>query len=210
MYPTDMFEIIGIWVALLLMLMIYSYPLWKENPVYRFAENTFVSSSMAILLIVALQNTFRIAIQPLLNGQVHYIIPILLGVAMYSLLVPQHRYLSRYPIAVLVGAAFGLGMRGVLIPNIINQVVSTITPPSGGDMMSWINFTFIAFGTICSLMYFFLSYEHKGTLEYPTRIGRLIIMLGLGAYFGNTVLFRFAMLTGRAQYLLQVLGILPM
>jgi hypothetical protein len=210
MYPTDMFEIIGIWVALLLMLMIYSYPLWKENPVYRFAENTFVSSSMAILLIVALQNTNRIAIQPLLNGQVHYIIPILLGVAMYSLLVPQHRYLSRYPIAVLVGAAFGLGMRGVLIPNIINQVVTTITPPSGGDMMSWINFTFIAFGTICSLMYFFLSYEHKGTLEYPTRIGRLIIMLGLGAYFGNTVLFRFAMLTGRAQYLLQVLGILPM
>lgn len=210
MYPTNIFELAGIWVALLLMLMIYSYPLWKENIAYRFAENTFVASSMAILLVVAVLNTYRIAIQPLMNGELHYVIPILLGVAMYSLLIPKHRYLSRYPIAVLVGAAFGLGMRGVLIPNIINQVISTITPPDGGDTMAWINFTYIAFGTICSLMYFFLSYEHKGTLKYPTKIGRLIIMLGLGAYFGNTVLFRFAMLAGRAQYLLQVLGILPM
>ena len=47
-------------------------------------------------------------------------------------------------------------------------------------------------------------------MKYPTRIGRLFIMIGLGAYFGNTVLFRLSMLAGRAQFFLQVLKIIPM
>ena len=35
-------------------------------------------------------------------------------------------------------------------------------------------------------------------------------MLGMGGMFGNTVMFRMAMLSGRAEYLLQVLKIIPM
>jgi hypothetical protein len=35
-------------------------------------------------------------------------------------------------------------------------------------------------------------------------------MVGLGAYFGNTVLFRLTMLTGRAKFFLEVLKIIPM
>jgi hypothetical protein len=89
-------------------------------------------------------------------------------------------------------------------------VITTITPPTAGDAMTWFNFAFIAVGTVCSVTYFFLTYEHKGVMGPPARLGRLMIMLGLGAYFGNTVMNRFAMLTERAQYLLQVLGILPM
>ena len=49
-YPTDIFGITGLWAGLLLMLFIYSYPLWKENPLYRFAEHTFVALAMAIAI----------------------------------------------------------------------------------------------------------------------------------------------------------------
>jgi hypothetical protein len=35
-------------------------------------------------------------------------------------------------------------------------------------------------------------------------------MVGLGAYFGNTVLFRLTMLAGRAKFFLHVLKIIPM
>ena len=59
-------------------------------------------------------------------------------------------------------------------------------------------------------MYFLLIYEHTGELKMPTRVGRLFIMIGLGAYFGNTVLFRLTMLTSRAQLFLQVLKLIPM
>ena len=76
--------------------------------------------------------------------------------------------------------------------------------------MDWFNFVYIAIGTISSISYFLLTYEHKGVLQHPTRIGRMFFMIGLGAYFGNTVLFRLSMLSGRAQFFLQVLKIIPM
>ena len=210
MYPTDPAGIAGLWTALIMMLMIYSYPLYKENPLFRFAEHTFVGTALAISVITAIQTTRKIAITPLVKGNIVYVIPILLGFAMYLLLHPDYRWVSRYPIAILVGSAMGLGMRGVLIPNILQQVIDTITPPVGGATMDWFNFVYIAIGTFCSSMYFLLTYEHTGALRYPTRLGRWIIMLGLGAYFGNTVLFRMAMLSGRAQFFLQVLKIIKM
>ena len=209
-YPTAPLELLGLWTGFLLMLMIYSYPLYKENPVFRFAEHTYVAVMLGINFVVMVTNVNRIAIQPLIGGEIHYIIPILLGLCMYFLLVPDYRWVSRYPIALLVGAGFGLGMRGVLLTNLLGQVISTITAPEAGDMMAWFNFAWIAVGTICSVMYFLLTYEHTGALQYPTKLGRWFFMLGLGAYFGNTVLFRMSMLSGRAQFFLQVLKIIPM
>ncbi len=76
--------------------------------------------------------------------------------------------------------------------------------------MSWFNFVYIAIGTFCALCYFLLTHEHAGALQHPTRIGRWLLMLGMGGMFGNTVMFRMAMLSGRAEYLLQVLKIIPM
>lgn len=209
-YPTAPLELIGLWTAWLTMLMIYSYPLYKENVAFRWAEHTYIAVMLAISLTVSVTNVNRIAVQPMITGAIHYIIPIILGFAMFTLLIADYRWVSRYPIALLVGSGFGLGMRGVLLPNLLSQVISTITAPVGGAAMDWFNFVWIAIGTICSISYFLLTYEHKGALQYPTRIGRMFFMIGLGAYFGNTVLFRLSMLSGRAQFFLQVLKIIPM
>ncbi|MBS7631603.1 hypothetical protein KEJ47_08590 [Candidatus Bathyarchaeota archaeon] len=209
-YPTDVVGILGIWSALLLMLMIYSYPLYKENPFFRFAEHLFIGLALAIAVITAIQTTMRMAVTPVLGGDIVYVIPIILGFMMYFIFSSDYRWVSRYPIAILVGSAIGLGMRGVIIPNILTQIINTITFPKSTDFMSMFNFVYIALGTLFAVMYFLLTYEHKGAILYPTRLGRWLIMIGLGAYYGNTVLFRMSMLSGRAQYLLQVLRIIPM
>ncbi|HUV35054.1 MAG TPA: hypothetical protein VMW22_08965 [Candidatus Desulfaltia sp.] len=209
-YPTATLDVIGLWTGWLLMLMIYSYPLYKENVTYRFAEHIFIGIFLAINLVVNFTNVIRICVTPLLGGDFMMIVPLVMGIMIYTMLIPEYRWISRYPIAVLVGAGFGLGMRGVIKPSILDAIVSTITAPSTGAMMDWVNFLYIAVGLISSVMYFLLTYEHTGALQAPTRIGRLFIMIGLGAYFGNTVLFRFTMLTGRAQFFLQVLKIIPM
>jgi len=209
-YPTATLDVIGLWTGWLLMLMIYSYPLYKENVTYRFAEHIFIGIFLAINLVVNFTNVIRICVTPLLGGDFMMIVPLVMGIMIYTMLIPEYRWVSRYPIAVLVGAGFGLGMRGVIKPSILDAIVSTITAPSTGAMMDWVNFLYIAVGLISSVMYFLLTYEHTGALQAPTRIGRLFIMIGLGAYFGNTVLFRFTMLTGRAQFFLQVLKIIPM
>jgi hypothetical protein len=209
-YPTALWDVIGLWTGWVLMLTIYSYPLYKENPVYRFSEHMYIAVMLAVNLMTNFNTLMRICITPLMQGNILMIIPLIVGLMIYAMLIPDYRWVSRYPVALLVGAGFGLGIRGTIGPNIQDAIVSTITAPSGGGMMEWINFLYIAVGLICSLMYFLLTYEHSGPLQAPTRIGRLFIMVALGAYFGNTVLFRFTMLTGRAQFFLQVLKLIPM
>jgi len=48
-----------------------------------------------------------------------------------------------------------------------------------------------------------------GLLKIPTKLGRYMIMLALGSYFGNTILFRMAMLSGRVEEILKVFKIIP-
>jgi len=204
-YPTDLWGLVGIWVGAALTVAIYSYMLYKENPLYRLAEHIYLGIAFAITAVVAVQNTNRIAITPLLRGQVVFIIPILLGLGMYTVFAEEYRWISRYSIAMLVGVMIGVVTSGTLIPNIVNQITSTITAP-----MDWFNFLYVGIGTICALSYFLFTREHKGILAPTARIGRLIVMIGLGVMFGNTVLFRMSMLSGRIEYLLQVLKIIPM
>jgi len=209
-YPTAPLDVVGLWIGWLLMLMIYSLPLYKENVTYRFAEYLYVGIALAITVITNFIYVVRVAINPLIGGNILMIVPLVLGCLMFTMLIPEYRWLSRYPIALLVGAGFGLGIRGTIGPNLQDAIISTITPPTEGGALAWINFAYIAVGLICSIMYFLLTIEQTGVLKAPTRIGRLFIMIGLGAYFGNTVLFRFTMLTGRAQFFLQVLKLIPM
>lgn len=209
-YPTNVWGIAGLWVGAVLTVAIYSYMLYKENPLYRLAEHIYIGIAFAITAVVAVQNTKRIAITPLMNGQIAFIIPIILGLGMYTVFVEEYRWISRYSIATLIGVMLGVVTSGTLIPNIINQINSTITAPTSTGMMDWLNFIYVGIGTICALSYFLFTREHKGVLAPTARLGRLIIMIGLGVMFGNTVLFRMSMLSGRIEYLLQVLKIIPM
>jgi len=209
-YPTATWDLIGLWVGWFLMLMIYSYPLYKENASYRLAEHLYVGITLAITIITNFSNVMKMCVQPLMQGEFLMIIPLVVGLLIYTMLIPEYRWLSRYPIAILVGAGFGLGIRGTIKPNIQDAIIDTITAPTAGTAIDWFNYIYVAVGLICSIMYFFLTFEHSGALKAPTRLGRLFIMVGLGAYFGNTVLFRFTMLTGRAKFFLQVLKIIPM
>lgn len=218
-YPTDPWAIAGLWFALFLMLAIYSYPLYKENPVYRFAEHLFVATSMAIALIINLTSLRNTAVTPLMGGNYLLLIPIILGFCMYFLLVPKFRWVSRYPIAILVGSSLGIGIASNPLPSIVNQIISTVTAPKAGTAFwamfpgaptgDWFSFIFVAIGCICATFYFLLTYEHTGPVRPITIAGRYFIMLALGAYYGNTVLFRFSMLAERGQFILKVLGLVP-
>src|SRR4030067_1067344 len=200
-YPTEIWGLLGLWVGAVLTVAIYSYMLYKENPLYRLAEHIYIGIAFAITAIVAVQNTNRIAITPLLKGQYMFIIPILLGLGMYTVFVEKYRWISRYSIATLVGVMLGVVTSGTLVPNLINQINSTITAPSGSSTMDSLNFLYVDIATICALSYFLFTREHTGVLAPTARLGRLIIMVGLGVMFGNTVLFRMSMLSGRIEYL---------
>ncbi|MCK4438398.1 hypothetical protein KAV47_04920, partial [Candidatus Bathyarchaeota archaeon] len=60
-------------------------------------------------------------------------------------------------------------------------------------------------GVITALSHFIFTYEgmHQGVLGWSPKIGRWMILLALGASFGNTVMTRFGMYQGRVVFLLR-------
>ena len=75
--------------------------------------------------------------------------------------------------------------------------------------MDWFNFFFTLIAFLTSTSYFIFTREHTGVFKIPTQIGRYMLMLALGSYFGDTILFRMAMLSRRVEELLKVFGIIP-
>ena len=54
-------------------------------------------------------------------------------------------------------------------------------------------------GLLASLVYFYFSVEHKGTIGKISRFGVWVLMIGFGASFGLTVQGRIALAIGRVQ-----------
>ncbi|RLE50693.1 MAG: hypothetical protein DRJ21_01550 [Candidatus Methanomethylicota archaeon] len=208
-YPTEPLEILGAWVGALLTIFIYSYILWRENYAFRWAEHTYIASTFAVAIVQAIRLIRTNIVAPLMEGDIRYIVPIILGLMFYTLPFRRYRWISRYTVSFLIGIGFGVTVRGALSADIVKQILSSVTAPTGGTAMDWFNFIWVSLGFVFIVSYFTFTVEHKGWYYFPTKIGRYILMLGLGVYFGNTVQFRMAMLSGRVQYLLRVFKIIP-
>ncbi|MEM0084731.1 MAG: hypothetical protein QW743_04195 [Candidatus Methanomethylicia archaeon] len=209
-YPTNPADIIGAWVGAFLTLAIYSYILYKETRVYRLAEYIYIGIAFAVSLTISVQQIWNQIIVRILGGQYIYIIGVILGLMLLTLPFKSIRWISRYPVIFLMGLGFGVTIRGALTANIVGQIRGSITPPGAtATILDWFNFAWICLGTLLIISYFTFTVEHTGWYYYPTKLGRYILLLGLGAYYGNTVQFRMTMLAGRVQFLLQVFKIIP-
>ena len=61
----------------------------------------------------------------------------------------------------------------------------------------------ILVGVISSLVYFFFSKEHKGTIGKISKLGIYFLMIKFGASFGYAVMGRISLLIGRIDELKQ-------
>jgi hypothetical protein len=61
---------------------------------------------------------------------------------------------------------------------------------------------FLVVGVICTLIYFFFSIEHKGTIGRMSYVGILYLMTFFGASFGYMMMGRISLLIGRMRFLL--------
>lgn len=199
----------GMWTSMILTLATYSYVLYKDTVAFRFAEHTFMATTFAVAVVVASQTLTSNAFLPMAKGDFSYIIPIVLGLLLYTLPFKQVRWISRYPLAIIVGVGTGIAIRGAVHAQMVGQVLAAIVLPKTPTPMDWFNFFFSLVAFLTSTSYFVFTKEHKGLFKIPTQIGRYMLMLALGSYFGNTILFRMAMLSGRVEELLKVFGIIP-
>lgn len=204
---------ISIWVAAILTLAVFSF-LWRDNPLYRFAEHLLVGVSAGYYVVqyfysgivkklVVPVHQDPAANWPLIFGGV-------LGLMMFARLFRRLSWAARYPIAFYVAAAAGYFIPSILEANILKQMGGTVAAPAaalgattgGLGGLAVISSVLVALGVIAVLVYFFFSVEHRGATGAVSRIGILYLMVGFGASFGYTVMGRITLLLGRFHFLL--------
>jgi hypothetical protein len=198
-----MMETIGIWIAALLTLGIFSF-LYKDNPFYKFCESLFVGVSAGYWFVTTFWQVFMPKLADnLVAGRFYYIIGAIFGVLMLLRLLPKIGWISRWSLALVVGTTAGLYFTRYLVSNGMVQVQNTIIPLYvTGNPAKTIGNLVIVIGTFCGLVYFFFSKEHKGTFGGLARLGIWFLMLSFGASFGYTVMSRMSLLIGRLDFLL--------
>ena len=202
--------LIGVWCIVLLTLSIFSY-LYGDNPFYKAAEHLFVGVSAGYIFTITFWDTvwpnlfgrlFPSYVQAGFEFEIIYIIPLILGLFMLCRLSKKYSWLSRIPIAYIVGMAAGLKLYVFLNSNLLTQIKSSMLDLSVG-YLDIINQVIILIGVICGLVYFFFSKEHTGVIGKVSRVGIYFLMIKFGASFGFAVMGRISLLIGRFEELIE-------
>ncbi len=184
----------GVWVAAFITLGLYSF-LWVENPWYRLVEHLYIGISVAHLGVVAYFNIKEMAIKPMLLGSWWLITPVLLGLLLYTRWFSSTAYLSRIPIAFIMGTVSGVAVTGAIKANFIDQIIATTKPVKSLNDLIFVVLVF------CATSCFLFSKKASKVLQPCVNIGKWTLMVAFGAAFGYTVMSRISLFTGRLQFL---------
>lgn len=214
---------IGLWVAAIFTLCIFSF-LYRDNPLYKLAEATVVGVSAAYWMVVG----FWTVIIPNLIGKIWpaviqawampglspvrtddwylFLIPLALGLMLLWRLAPTGTWISRWPLAFIVGTTAGIRLVGFIQADFLSQIRNSIVPlveMENGSVAVWesVRSIVLILGVLACLVYFFFSIEHKGVVGRISQVGIWVLMITFGAAFGYTVMGRIALLAIRLEFL---------
>ena len=178
--------------------------IYKENPFYRWAEYTVIGITTGNWLVMAIDAIRNAAIGPLLAGEYHVIIALILGALYFSRLAGAP-WLYRYPIAVLTGLGVGFAIRGQ--PGVILSQIQGVMKPLSLDIAGFGVLMALA-AVVFGLTYFTYTNEQKGTLGIFSIIGRYFIMAFVGQRFVGEVNAYITILVGRlVEFVLYIRGL---
>jgi hypothetical protein len=203
----ELMRILGIWLGAYFTLSIFSF-LYKDNPFYKLAEQIFVGLSAGYWLIYTIYNILVPNLfQLLFNDFAHnwlLIIPGILGILMLLRMIPSTQWLSRYPIALMVGTTAAIYMLLSFKSDFLSQITATMFNPfSFSNPVDVVGSILLIIGTLCGVYFFYFSKKQEGVLAVPSKIGIWFLMISFGASFGYTVMARISLLIGRLDFLLR-------
>lgn len=190
----------AIWVEVFFTLAIFSM-IFKDNPVYRFAEHLFVGLAAGHAIVMGVNTLRSTAWNPAVQqGKVQLFVPLILGALLYTRYIKSISWMSRYPVVLMLVVGSALGMRGAVQAQFLDQIVATFKALTSLDAV------IILVGVIGTLAFFFFTSSYtrllKGPLAWLPQIGRTTMMIAFGASFGNAVMGRMVLLIARVKFLM--------
>lgn len=191
-----------LWIQALLTLALLSI-MFMDNPAYKFAEHLYVGLYAGYFVVTTWFNYIRPSTQDLINKQKYYLlIPILLGLLIYTRYIPGLQWLSRYNMAFVVGVGSGLVLARDFKSLLLDQVVATFKTLWTGKLSTSFNNWIIVAGVMSVMWYFLFTVKKQGLPGHVSNFGRAVMMVAFGSAFGNTVMARVSLILGRMQFLL--------
>lgn len=223
-----MAERIGVYLSGLFIIACFSY-LFKENRLYRYTEHIYVGFGAAHAIVMGWQNIKETAIAPLRQGEIIWIVPLLLGCLLYTRFSRSYSYLSRTSVAFMMGVAAGVTIIGAIDAQLIRQVRATMLP------LTNLNNILLVLGTVSTLAFFLFiplgsqknkASQNAGTgsgstgakqgsqlpaiMQVLSTMGRATMMVAFGSAYGYVVMARLSYLIARLQFLFgKVVPLLP-
>jgi hypothetical protein len=133
---------------------------------------------------------------------------LLLGACWYGMYFKRTEWLMRIVLGVVLGAGAGQAIRNNFtqqMPVVQASFKSPIVIDEGRvSVAGSVNNTIFLVALLSVLLFFFFSLDHRtAIMRAVSRIGRFWLMIGLGAYFGNTIMTRLSALIERVWFVVQ-------
>ncbi|MDQ7793508.1 MAG: hypothetical protein RDU89_03720 [bacterium] len=192
-----------VWAAALCTLAIWTF-LIRDNPIYRLAEHVMVALAAGWGVGYYYYSYIHPVITEELIGQGRwfYIIPIILGLFLYTRFIPSVSWLARYPMSAYIGYGAGYYLAFNAKP-FLSQVTASFVSFSQPAFTGTLNQIVFFICILASLVYFFFTIsKERPAMGYASQLGKIVILIALGAHFGNTVLYRYNLFLGRLSYVL--------
>jgi len=202
-----------IWVGALATIALYSV-LYRENPLYRFAEHLFLGLATGLGLYMTWKTVlYPMWWQELSQGRWPWIFALVAGLMYYTIYSKRLAWMSRLVMMTMMGLGAGLAFRaffGTFMPQIgasfkplivVQSAAGGGTDVAGSVFASFTNILFLV-TLLCVMTYFFFSFEHKRAgVRRAAALGRWLMMIAFGAMFGSTVMARMSLFIGRLDFL---------
>lgn len=203
-------------------LAIFSF-LIKENPFYRFFEHLFIGIAAAIGPMLLVRDfLWPEIIDPMLGEGIDrypdgtlsqpyqplnllYLAPMAFGCLYYCIYSKRHSWLAKVVIGFSLGASGALSIKGFFAET-IPQLKGSFKPlvVMAGDEVVWFdsfNNCLFVVTLLLVLNYFLFTFGKGDSVQSKIApLGRPLLMVCFGAFFGSTVMARLALLVERVQF----------
>lgn len=191
----DISVILGVIVGVSLTLMCFSQ-LFKHTILYRIASTSAVSATVANIAVAAVN-------QILTKGlTIQYILPTIAGVLYFSVYSERYRWLSRYPIAIMIGVGTGITIRTAVQAQILNQIIDTIQSVDLSNAYVAFSSLVLVIGVITTIVYFIFTNKLRGRMLILVKIGQIFLYIAIGVVFASAMLADFSLANNRIKYLI--------
>jgi len=212
-----MTDTLALWLGAFVTLVVFSY-LAKDNPAYRLVQQAALGVTVGMGIVIAWKQVLvPLWWQPItgaLDGtrrwtDALWLLALVPGSLWYFQLSKRLFWVSTLISGLFLGVAAGLAFKSQILL-ILPQIGASLKPlnPFAGGGLTWAgvlgslnNALFLA-AMMAALFYFFFSVPtDRPVFRAPMRMGRVMLMICLGAMFGNTVMTRMAYLLERLEFL---------